>query len=192
MTLRLIPIPILIACFLLWLSDPPEAVRLRNFKGCSGHEKMAAVPVCYGNYPLKLGSSAEEVSEQSGRILELSSCELSDMEIAEWKDIHEGLAADSLVQCVFNKGKLAAVKILTTSEIAFPSKEELLQSFSAVHPCLPEVFPVLNYGTNVCFEEENLAFRQSIKLVKRGERYSGLIYELAYPEAGKSIPDVNS
>ena len=192
MLLRILPIAILLGITALVLSDPPEEVRLQNFTGFNNSEKFASIPVCYANHQLKLGDTVAEVSEEFNRNIELNWDDQHTFQTAEWKEECEDSKCDSLVKCTFNKGKLAALQIITSSEKQFIAKSELLQTLTSVYPCIYELMPVLNFGTNLRFEEENLAFYQSFKLIEKDHKFAGIYYEMRYSDVIISNPLFNS
>ncbi len=192
MLLRFLPVMILLGITLLLLSAPPEEVRLQGFTGFNKSEKQAVVPVCYANHQLQLGVSIEKVSEAFNRSIDPDFDDYRSFQVAQWKEHMSDRGCDSLIKCTFKKGRLAALQIITTSRNQYNSKFELLQNLSSVYPCMQALLPVLNFGTNLRFEEENTAFYQSFKLLEINNKCNGVCYEMRYSDINLSNSPLQS
>ena len=162
--------------------DPPAYLRLSDTPETNYTEQLIShVPACYANGTFKLGDDFSSVSEKSGPNAICS--EKEGYSFLSWKEQNQVGNCDTLIHCTFRSGLLVAFSSLSRLKTPVFSKELILDDVQSEFNCISEIRQVLEFGKNLSYSEESLAFIQEFRLTTEGDKYSGLRYELRYPDA---------
>ena len=168
------------ACFLLSI-DPPEELRLSDNEESAFSEQLAAtIPACYKNGTFSLGKDLNTVRSATGA--KTTFTENGGYSYLSWKEYNPATLCDTFVHCTFRSGIMVGLAAISRFENTFFDKISALEALEPQFSCINEIRPLLEFGQNLSYVEENLSRIQEFRLIKKSNLYSGMFYEIRYPD----------
>jgi len=172
------------AGFLLCI-DPPGELRLSDSVIAEFSGQLSAnIPSCYKNGSYVLGEDLDAVKSSSPA--RTTFFEKDGLSYLSWKEYNPATSCDTLVKCTFRSDVLVGLTAISKFENPFSEKTALIDAAQHEYSCIEEIRQVLEFGHNLSYVEEDLSHIQEFRLIKENSKYSGIFYEIRYPDASFS------